>query len=229
MRGGGDTAREAGIAIVGGHSVDAPEPTYGLAVVGEVNPARLVRNDGARAGDRLVLTKPIGTGIVATALKRGDAPEAAVRAAVASMAALNRDASRLMIEAGAHAATDVTGFGLLGHLHQMLQASGAAARVSAAAVPLLPHTSRLAEAGAIAGGTHRNRRDFTPFVRWADGVAETSRLLLNDAQTSGGLLICLPAAAADALAQRLRAAGSPAAAIVGEVVEGEPGAVEVTP
>ncbi|HLF23789.1 MAG TPA: selenide, water dikinase SelD, partial [Burkholderiales bacterium] len=212
LRGGADIAREAGIAIVGGHSIDDTEPKYGLSVVGEIEPARIVRNVGARPGDVLVLTKPIGTGVIATAIKNERAPDDAVRAAVTSMTTLNRAAAETMVRVGVHAATDVTGFGLLGHLHEMLRASGVGARIRASSVPFLHGAAELARAGEIAGGTRRNLADATPYTSWADSLSGWHRLLLCDAQTSGGLLIACPASDAAAFS----------AAVIGEVVPGDP-------
>jgi selenide,water dikinase len=228
IRGGGDVARAAGIAVVGGHSIDDPEPKYGMCVIGEVHPDRIVRNSGARPGDLLVLTKPLGTGVIATAAKAEAAPEKALRSAIAMMTTLNRDAARAMLEIGAHAATDVTGFGLLGHLHSMLLASGAAARVHASAVPLLPGARELADRGHIPGGTKRNREDLSDIVTWGREVPAVLRVLLSDAQTSGGLLIAAPADQALDLIEKLRPTpGGWPAAIVGEVTAGAPGMIEV--
>lgn len=221
LRGGGDVAREAGIAIVGGHSIDDAEPKYGLSVVGEIEPARIVRNRGAAPGDVLVLTKPIGTGIIATALKNDHAPEAAIAAAVRSMTTLNRAASEAMLETGVHAATDVTGFGLLGHLHEVVAASGVGARIHAVRVPLLDGARDLAEAGQLPGGTRRNFEDARAYASFAEDVPEWLRYLLCDAQTSGGLLIACPAARASQLVAGLERRATLSAAIVGEVVAGD--------
>lgn len=227
VRGGGELAREAGIVVVGGHSVDDAEPKFGMAVIGTVHPDRIVRNSTARAGDVLILTKPIGTGVIATAIKRESAPRASVEAAVACMTTLNDGASRAMLAARAHAATDVTGFGLLGHLRSMARASGVAARISAGAVPLLPGARALAEAGYVPGGTQRNLEDVAPDVEWSASVDATTRTLLCDAQTSGGLLISIAAERADVLLDSLRAASTPAAVRIGEIVEGTPGSITV--
>ncbi len=221
LRGGGEAAREAGIAVVGGHSIDDPEPKFGLCVVGEASPERLVLNSTARAGDRLVLTKPIGTGIVSTAIKAGAVVPEAVAAAIASMATLNRGAAEAMLHVRAHAATDVTGFGLLGHLRELLAASGVAARVRASAVPLLPDALPLCRDGHIPGGTRRNQEDLASAVSWGDDVHPLLRVLLCDAQTSGGLLIAVPPERSDDLLAELRARATPAAALIGEVVEPE--------
>ncbi|HEX2168213.1 MAG TPA: selenide, water dikinase SelD [Longimicrobiales bacterium] len=228
VRGGGDIALEAGIAVIGGHSVDDAEPKFGMCVIGEADPALITRNSGARPGDVLVLTKPIGTGVIATAIKRGLAPEGAVRDAVASMTTLNRGAAEAMLRVGVAAATDVTGFGLLVHLRHMLRASGVAATIDAGAVPLLPGTAELAAAGCISGGTRRNLEDVSPDVAWDESLSELQRLLLCDAQTSGGLLIAVPAARADRLVHELIAELAPIAAVVGHVREGRPGALTVT-
>ncbi len=227
IRGGGEVAREAGIAVVGGHSIDDAEPKFGLCVIGEVVPDRVVRNSTARAGDRLVLTKPIGTGVIATAIKREAAPSDAVEAAVRSMTTLNRGAAEAMLRVDAHAATDVTGYGLLGHLHEMARASRLEARVTAAAVPLLPGAERLARQGHVPGGTRRNAADREDDVVWRGDVAEELRILLCDAQTSGGLLIAVAPDRVDRLLALLVEAGAPAAVVVGELVEGAPGRIVV--
>jgi selenide,water dikinase len=227
VRGGGEVAAEAGIAVVGGHSIDDPEPKYGMCVVGEVRLDALVRNSGARPGDLLVLTKPLGTGVITTALKAGAAPAPVVTAAVSSMATLNRSAAEAMAESGANAATDVTGFGLLGHLAALLGASGAAARIHASGIPLLPGARELADLGYLSGGTLRNREDLSPVVDWEPDVPMVLRLLLCDAQTSGGLLIAIPGDRAIQLLESLRARRTPAATIIGEVVAGESGRIQV--
>lgn len=220
VRGGIDKASEAGCPIIGGHSIDDAEPKYGLAVTGVIHPARIVRNVGARPGDVLFLTKPLGTGIIATAIKRGIAPEEAVRAAVTAMTTLNRGASEAMLRVGPSAATDITGYGLLGHLLEMTTASGVGARIDAEALPWLPAARLLAEAGAIPGGTRRNLEAAAPLVRWHGAFDDVERLLLADAQTSGGLLIAIPAERAEALEAALLAAETPAVARIGEIVSG---------
>jgi selenium donor protein len=206
LRGGGDVARAAGVPVLGGHSIDDAEPKYGLCVVGEVRPDQVVRNSTARPGDALVLTKPLGTGIIATAIKAGRAPATVVDEAVASMASLNRTASEVMRKHGVHACTDVTGYGLLGHLREMAAASGVDARIHVAAVPILPGARELAEAGHVPGGTKRNLEDLAEFVDW-DETDPITRTLLADAQTSGGLLIALPAEAAEGLVREMGTAG----------------------
>ena len=227
LRGGADIAREAGAFVLGGHSVDDPEPKYGMVAIGEVHPDRIVTLARAQAGDALVLTKPIGTGVLATALKRDLATAADLAPAVQSMTTLNAGAARAMLATGVHAATDVTGFGLLGHLHNMLNASGVSAELDASAVPLLPRAAELAERGANPGGTKRNRDALGAHVTFAASVNETMRVLLFDAQTSGGLLIAVPADRADALIAALRREHTPAAARIGRLVAGRAGAIVI--
>lgn len=232
ISGGVEVARAAGIPVLGGHSIDDPEPKYGLCVVGEVHPDRVVRNSTGRAGDALVLTKPIGTGAIATAVKAGAAPPEVVTGAIAWMTTLNRAAAEAMVRHGAHAATDVTGFGLLGHLREMAAGSGLSAVVEGRAVQALPGARELIAAGHIPGGTRRNLEDLAEHVRWG-AVDETMRTLLADAQTSGGLLVALPREAAESMVAELAetdagAAGKAGApAIIGELREGVPGSIEV--
>jgi selenide,water dikinase len=226
MRGGADKLAEAGIAAIGGHSIDDQEPKFGMCVIGTVHPQRVVRNAGARPGDRLYLTKPIGTGILSTAIKRGVADPAVVEAAIQSMSTLNRAAARAMQETGVHAATDVTGFGLLGHLHEMVRASAAGARVERASVPLLPTVAELARADVVPGGTRRNYESLRGAVRWASDIPFWEQLLLCDAQTSGGLLIAVPAERAAALEQAFQHYGVQSWACIGEVLA-EEGVIEV--
>jgi selenide,water dikinase len=227
LRGGQDVAREAGAFVLGGHSVDDPEPKYGMVAIGEVHPDRIVTLAAARTGDVLVLTKRIGTGVLTTALKRDLLTAADLAPAVASMTTLNAGAARAMLAVGVHAATDVTGFGLLGHLHNMLAASGAAAEVDAAAVPLFPGAAELAARGAVPGGTQRNREALAAHVTFAPGIPEATRVLLCDAQTSGGLLIAVAADRADALIAALERERTPAAVRIGRVTAGTRGAITV--
>jgi selenide,water dikinase len=227
LRGGQDVAREAGVLVLGGHSVDDPEPKYGMVAIGEVHPDRIVTLARARAGDVLVLTKPIGTGVLTTALKRDLATAAELAPAVTSMTTLNAGAARAMLAVGVHAATDVTGFGLLGHLHNMLLASGVAAELEARAIPLLARAADLAARGAVPGGTQRNRDALAAHVRFAAGVDEATRTLLYDAQTSGGLLLAVPADRAAALVAALERERTPIAARIGRIVTGPPGTIAV--
>src|SRR3954453_5255511 len=182
LEGGAEIASEAGVAVAGGHSIDDPEPKYGMAVTGVVDPERYVANSGARPGDSLHLTKPVGGGLITTAAKRDLAPEGAVAAAVETMVRLNREDSRRAMDSGATALTDVTGFGLLGHLHELCEASGVAAELDAAAVPALPGALELAAGGeALSGGSARNGREAERFTAWSDPVPGDRRILLADA------------------------------------------------
>lgn len=218
LRGAAEVCAEAGIVIAGGHSVDDPEPKYGLVAIGEADPGRLYRKSGARPGDVLVLGKALGTGVITTGIKRDQAPAEAAEAAIRSMRQLNRGAAELLEEFEVHAATDVTGFGLLGHLLEVCRASGVRATVEARAPELLPGAVELAAAGCAPGGTSRNRQAAEREVEWAPEVEEALRIVLCDAQTSGGLLVAVPPEQGETLAQRWRAAGY-AAALVGRVVE----------
>lgn len=220
LRGGCEKAAEAGIMIIGGHSIDDPEPKYGLVVIGEIHPDRIVTKGGARPGDRLFLTKPLGIGIVSTGIKVGVVRQETIDRAVELMATLNRDAAAAMVDVGVKSGTDVTGFGLLGHLHEMLLASGVGARIRLGSVPVLPEVWALVADGVVPGGTRRNLDHVEGHVDWEPGITEEEQLVLCDAQTSGGLLIAVAPEKAEALAQALRAAGTPAVAEIGEVVEG---------
>jgi selenide,water dikinase len=218
LRGGLDAATAAGAAVVGGHSIDDAEPKYGLSVTGVVDPSALVTNAGGRAGDALVLTKPLGVGAIVTARKRGAAGDALLAEAVAVMIALNDAASAAAIDAGAHAMTDVTGFGLLGHLHNLARESGLAAELVAADVPAIDGVEDLlADDGAVSGGSRRNAEYADGFAAFGDGVAMWRRRLVADATTSGGLLVAVAPE---------RAALVPGA-VVGRLVDGEPGTIAV--
>jgi selenide,water dikinase len=227
LRGGQDVAAAAGAFVLGGHSIDDPEPKYGMVALGEVHPERVVSNAGAQPGDLLVLTKPLGTGILTTALKRDLLDAAGLAPAVASMTTLNAGAARAMLAVGVHAATDVTGFGLLGHLHNVARASGVAAAIDVAALPVLDGARELAVRGAVAGGTKRNLESAAAFTTVDEGVAEVDRVLVADAQTSGGLLVAVAPHRVAALVEAMRAAGTPAAAVIGRIAAGEAGRVTV--
>ncbi len=229
MRGGYAKAAEAGCLIVGGHTVDDPEPKYGLSVVGVVEPGKQVTNAGARPGDVLVLTKPLGTGIITTAGKQGTAPAEVLQEAVDTMATLNRAAAEAMVKVGVHAATDITGFGLRGHLQSMVRGSKVGALIRLAQVPVLPGVWDLLEQGVAPGGTHRNLHSVTESARWHPDVSDQGQLLLCDAQTSGGLLISVPAERQEALLSELQAAGVTVRAVVGEITEGPVGQIHVVP
>jgi len=226
LRGGGEVCREAGVAVLGGHSIDDAEPKFGLVAVGEAHPERLITNAAARPGDLLVLTKPLGTGVVTTALKADHAPTAVVRRAVETMVALNRGAAEAAEACDVRAGTDVTGFGLLGHLRNLLRASAVAATLRWAGIPLIPGAVDLATKGHVPGGTRRNLADTAGDVDWGPGVPQPVRILMADAQTSGGLLLCAAPARVSDLLDRLRGR-APAAAVIGVVAEGRAGEISV--
>jgi selenide,water dikinase len=204
LRGGAEQARAAGIDLVGGHTIKSDEPIYGLSVTGLVHPDRVVTNAGARPGDALVLTKPLGLGVLTTAAKRDRDPLGAIDEAIRVMTTLNRDACEAMLEVGVHAATDVTGFGLLGHLRNLLAASRVRATVWLDRVPILPAARRYAEEELIPGGTQANWRFLADWVDWTS-IDRIDQLLLCDAQTSGGLLIALAPDRVAALQRALQA------------------------
>jgi selenide, water dikinase len=216
LAGGAEIAAEAGVSIGGGHSIDDPEPKYGMAVSGVVHPDEVLTAAGARPGDELYLSKPLGGGLITTAAKRGIAEADWIDSAVEAMTELNATAAAAAREAGAHALTDVTGFGLLGHLHELCEASGVAAEIEAAAVPALPGALELAASGeALSGGSARNGREAERFAAWSDPVPVDRRTLLADAMTSGGLLAALPPGAAGAGVR------------IGTITAGEPGRIAV--
>ncbi len=218
LRGGHDVVTAAGAVIVGGHTIDDPEPKYGLAVTGVIDPVDLITNAGGRAGDALVLTKPVGAGAVTTSLKKGLVSDEVLAAAVEVMTELNAAAARAAQAAGAHGMTDVTGFGLLGHLHELTLASGVAAVVEAAVVPAIEGARELLEDDrAVAGGSRNNRRYAEEFASFADAVVEVDRRLVTDAMTSGGLLVAVAPERAGALP----------GAVIGRLVDGEPGTIRV--
>jgi selenide,water dikinase len=218
LKGGLEKIREAGALLVGGHTVDDNELKYGLSVTGTVHPSRIVKNRNASTGDFLILTKPLGTGIIATALKGKVAREEHVHAAAASMAALNRLASELMVEAGAHACTDITGFGLIGHAATMAQASRATFSLDARQIPLLEGALDYASRGMIPGGAYNNEKFYSPRVKLDTRLSGDQLMALYDPQTSGGLLISVEKKRATALVERLKDGGIQEAAIVGEVI-----------
>jgi selenide,water dikinase len=230
VRGGVDKVKEAGAFVLGGHSIDDREPKFGMVAIGEVHPDRVITNVGARPGDRLVLTKPIGTGILSTALKQGAVTEQEMEPAIRSMATLNAGGMAAMRDAGdaVHAATDVTGFGLMGHLHTLIAASGVGARVFSRAVPLFPLAAERAAAGSVPGGTERNLAEAGEYTEWQSGVDSATRTLLCDAQTSGGLLIAVAPEGLDGLLGALEAGHTPAAAVIGEITDAAKPAIEVT-
>ena len=219
LRGGGEKVAEAGAIVIGGHTVTDQEPKFGLAVTGLVHPAHILTKGGAQIGDRLVLTKLLGVGLITTALKRGQADPAHVAAAIESMSALNRHAMHLAQRFEAHACTDITGFGLLGHGLEMATASNAMLRLLLRDIPLLPGARDYAEREIFPGGLNRNRDFVLPHVRFADSIAAASRAILFDPETSGGLLMALQPDQAHALMAQAEIDGLPAC-IIGEVAAG---------
>lgn len=217
LTGASEKAAEAGIAVVGGHTIKSEEPIFGLAVVGTVHPGRVLANSGAQPGDALVLTKPIGLGIISTAAKNDQDTEGAIQDAIRVMATLNRVAWETLAGFEVHALTDVTGFGLLGHLRNMTAASKVTATVLADAVPVLAAARRYVAAGIAPGGTRANRQFLNDWVTYAPEISQEQQLLLCDAQTSGGLLAAVPERAAKEIVAALNKAGTPAAAIVGRI------------
>ena len=219
IRGGTDKAREAGIEIIGGHSIDDPEPKYGLCVTGIIEQDKVIRNDRARPGDLLILTKPLGTGIISKAIKSGDASAADIEEAVRVMAFLNRGASEAMVEAGIKAATDVTGFGLLGHLYGMLKGSHVGALLKSSAIPVIQGAGDYAEKGFIPEGTRNNLASMDKNVVWSAAISNETKYILADAQTSGGLLISCPREKKGRLTELLYQTNCITVAEVGEVIE----------
>ena len=203
LQGGADKADEAGIPIVGGHSVDDKEPKYGLVVTGEIQKDRIWKNSGARAGDALVLTKPIGTGIIATAIKKGKAPESSIESAVRSMSTLNKESARGLQEYNVSAVTDVTGFGLLGHLKEICESSGVSSEINFQDLEFLDSAKELAMSGIMPGGTKRNLKSVNEVVIFNEHLNETEQLLSADAQTSGGLLISMPIKDAESYIEKM--------------------------
>jgi len=228
LKAGYAKAAEANCLIVGGHTIDDPEPKYGLSVVGIVEPGKQITNAGAKPGDALVLTKPIGTGIVTTGVKQGKTPPEVLHVAVETMATLNRAAAEAMVKVGVNACTDITGFGLMGHLRSMVRGSKVCANISFGEVPVLPGTWELLKKGIVPGGTHRNLQSVADTVDWHRDLTEEQRLLLCDAQTSGGLLISVPQERLQSLLSELDAAGVATRAVVGGIAADNPGEIHVT-
>lgn len=229
LRGGADKVREAGAVIVGGHSIDDRDPKFGMAVTGLVHPDKVWTNAGAQPGDKLILTKPIGVGIITTGIKRGKASPEVIRLVEETMAALNKVPAETAMEHTVHACTDVTGFGLAGHALEMARGAGVGITLYASQVPVLPETRDLVDAKIYPGGTVRNMEWVQNDVLYAEGVDETSKIILCDAVTSGGLLLSVPADEADELVAKLRDRGITAATIVGEVVADHPKQITVRP
>jgi selenide,water dikinase len=229
LRGAAAITREAGIDIVGGHTIKTEEPIYGLAVVGTIHPNRILTNAGAKPGDVLILTKPLGIGIITTASKLGEDSLGAIGRAIEVMTALNRAAAEVLVEFGAHAATDVTGFGLLGHLRNMTAASRISARVWLDRVPVIDAARTYVQTGIAPGGTHANRRFLSDWVTYEPGITKEDELVLCDAQTSGGLLVAVPVSKSEEALAALLEAGVRDSAIIGRFEAGEPGRIIVSP
>ena len=229
LRGGYAKAAEAECLIAGGHTVDDPEPKYGMSVVGIVEPGKQVSNAGARPGDVLVLTKPLGTGIITTAGKQGTVDKAVMQEAVKQMSTLNRAAAEAMMKVGVNSATDVTGFGLMGHLKSMVRGSKVTAEVQLSSVPVLPGVWDLLDQGVAPGGTHRNLQSVADTVKWSPDLSEREQLLLCDAQTSGGLLISVASEKKDSLLAELKAGGVEVMAEIGKIIEESAGQINAIP
>jgi selenide,water dikinase len=227
LRGGLSKMEEAGVALVGGHTIEDPEIKYGLAVTGIIHPKKILTNGKAEPGDRLVLTKPLGTGIIATALKGGMASEDAVKKIIESMTALNRKASEWMRTCGAHACTDITGFGFIGHAMEMVLASQVGMVIESKDIPIFPEAIEYARLGLIPGGAHSNRDFFSCRVNVDPHVPGLLMDLLYDPQTSGGLLISLPSNEAGRLVEALKKDGEIHSSIVGKVIEEPRGKIQV--
>ena len=219
MRGATDVAKQAGVFILGGHSIDDAEPKFGMVAIGEVKLADLISNANAEVGDVLILTKPLGTGIMTTALKRDLISEEQLQPAIDSMSRLNADAAGVIRahRDAVHAVTDITGFGLIGHLSNMLEASGHSARIKADSLPVISRVKELIENGVIPGGTRRNHEAACGITQWSDEVSNTDQILMTDAQTSGGLLIAVDPKQVDRFIQSLSDAGTLAQAVIGEI------------
>jgi selenide,water dikinase len=217
LKGAQDKAKEAGVSILGGHTVDDTEPKFGLAVTGLIHPDKILTNSTAKPGDVLILTKPLGLGILSTAIKRGMVDEQTVEEVIDIMSTLNREAADTMSEFKVNACTDVTGFGLLGHLKEMVEASGVDAEIYAEKVPVIEHTKDLITANVIPGGTLNNLDFVSDCVEWSQEISRTMKIVLCDTQTSGGLLISIPSDAGTELEQALRANGIAEASIVGKI------------
>lgn len=229
LKGGHSKSQEAGCIIVGGHSIIDSEPKYGLAVIGLVTPGKQIANKGGQVGDRLILTKPLGTGIITTAGKFDLVDPELLEKTIEIMTTLNRSASEAMVKIGVNAATDVTGFGLIGHLNGMLQGTDIKAKLRMSEIPYIPGVWELIDSGAVPAGTHRNLANIQHSVKWNAGIKDESKLLLCDAQTSGGLLISVPAIKVDDILKEFESTGVVGASVIGELVDHGDTAIEVIP
>jgi selenide, water dikinase len=225
LEGGESVCARAGIPIAGGHTIDSVEPIYGLVAIGLVDPRNLKRNAGAKPGDRLILGKPLGVGIISAALKKGRLEDAGYKAMIAATTQLNTPGTKLGLVEDVHALTDVTGFGLLGHLLEIAKGSGAGARVDWASIPLLPGTLDFAREGIVTGASGRNWTGYGSRVKLGGGIGEAEKAILTDPQTSGGLLVACAPSACDQVLELFRSEGFDRAAVIGEIVAG---AAEVT-
>lgn len=223
LRGGIDKMREAGVVLVGGHSIDDKELKYGLSVTGTVHPKRMITNSGAKAGDKLILTKPLGTGIVNTAIKAGAADEKTIARVTKYMTSLNKKASELMQEYEPHSCTDITGFGFSGHVSQLAQNSQVGIKIYSASLPFFPEVKEFTSKGLLPGGLHRNREFYGNKVEFVTQVPDYISDILFDPQTSGGLLIVITPKSAKPLLAKLQKAGLRDSAIIGEVISKSPG------
>lgn len=231
LRGGAEKVKEAGAVLVGGHSLDDPEPKYGLSVTGVVKPGKFLTNSSAKPGDRLILTKPLGVGMITTAIKQEAATEEIIAEVTAIMSTLNKTAAEAMLEVGVNACTDITGFGLLGHTSEMARGSGVGMRIAAGRVPVIDGTREFAEKRIVPGGTRSNLKYLLDerYVLFADELSREERLILCDAITSGGLLISVPEERAGRLLELLHSRGVKFASEIGEVTSDHPGKIAVTP
>lgn len=228
LTGGADKIAEANCSLAGGHTIDDPEPKYGLAVAGLVHPQKIMTNTGAKVGDKLILTKPLGIGIITTAIKRGVVSDDVIEEAVKTMVTLNKEGAEAMQEVGANGCTDITGFGLLGHAYELAKGSNVGLRLYAASIPVIPATYEYASMNIIPGGTRANAKYLAPNILYADDLSEMQRLVLCDAITSGGLLISVAAEKVDVMLQALRSRKNVlTAAVIGDVIKDHPGKIKV--
>jgi selenide,water dikinase len=219
LRGGAEKAQEADVAIIGGHTIKTKEPIYGLAVTGTIHPDKIISNATAEVGDSLILSKPLGIGLITTAIKKEQVEEKWVKEAVETMTFLNRSASEAMLEVGIDACTDITGYGLLGHLYELVHASTTGARIYSSKVPVIDFAWELARERVIPGGTLANLKFADEKVDWDNKITQEARIILADAQTSGGLLIAVPKEKEQKLLDSLISRGIPNPAVIGEIIE----------
>ena len=227
LLGGSDKAKEAGIPIIGGHSIDDPEPKYGLCVTGMIHPDKIISNDRAKPGDQLVLTKPLGSGIIVTGIKQQKVSDSTINKTITVMNTLNRGGSIAMNKIGVKSATDITGFGLLGHLWNIVKASNVSAKIYANSVPVMEEVWPLIEEGLVPGGTKRNFEFMEPHLRWSSKITQNQKYVLCDAQTSGGLLIAVPKDKTEALLAELKTQKTLTADLIGEITESDQPYIEV--